>query len=89
MSMARKPLEKGLSRGLSPKYLHQYQDTYVHYENGYILLTLGHAFALTNPDNDDEAWENASQATQGFVNGWNNACKLKCPSNCEAGWERR
>ena len=70
-------------------YMHQYQDTYVHYENGYIVWTFGQAFALTNPDNDDEAWENASQATQGFVNGWNNACKLKCPSNCEAGWERR
>ena len=70
-------------------YMHQYQDTYVHYENGYRWWTFGHAFALTNPDNDDEAWENASQATQGFVNGWNNACKLKCPSNCEAGWERR
>ena len=71
-------------------FMHQYQDTEVHYDKGYRWWKFGHAFELDgNPDNDNAAWERAEKATKEFVSKWNATCKLRNPKCCASGWIRQ
>ena len=66
--------------------MHQYQDTRTHYDKGYRWWTLGHLFAGTAPDMDNEAWALAEKDTRKFVDRWMSQCDF---DKCECKWGRK
>lgn len=66
--------------------MHQYQDTRTHYDKGYGWWTLGHLFAGTAPDMDNEAWALAEKDTRKFVDRWMSQCDF---DKCECKWGRK
>ena len=56
------------------RLLHQWQDSYVHWDNGWRWWKLGHTFALVPPDLDNEAWNDAEFSTGIWVEIWKDKC---------------
>ena len=52
------------------RLLHQWQDTYVHWDKGWRWWKLGHAFATVPPDLDNNAWQGAESTTDIWVGIW-------------------
>ena len=85
------------------RYMHQWQDTFVHYEGGYRWYKLGHGVVSgekwlgdqvhkdwgKDPDNNDEAWTNANRDTMGFLGDWNRNCCHCCKAGDCCSWVPR
>ena len=71
------------------RYMHQYQDTFVHSDKGYSWpWTLGHlpdSLRGKNPDNDKAAWKRAEEATKEFLKLWDASCQLCDENKCRWG----
>lgn len=66
------------------RLLHQWQDTYVHWDNGWRWWKLGHTFATVPPDLDNNAWRDAESTTDIWVGIWKKTC---CESKtAKDGW---
>ncbi len=73
------------------RLMHQLQDYYAHYKPGWRWWTLGHLFGGHEPDlgkaAQEERWPEAERATKGWVNKWNEHCKLKNDCKDKCVWE--
>jgi RHS repeat-associated protein len=71
-------------KGNTERLLHQWQDTYVHWDKGWRWWKLGHAFARVPPDLDNDAWKDAEFSTDIWVEIWKETC---CKSkDASDGW---
>lgn len=71
------------------RFMHQYQDTYVHFEKGYTAEWFGHGWDSfvhwatmgilgANPDKDETAWGMANEDTDVYLAAWEANCCWAC-----------
>ena len=68
--------------------MHQYQDTFVHYEAGWRWYTLGHLWGSIvgpDPDNNEALWRKAEEMTIYFNGEW----MKNCCCTSQGKWKRR
>jgi hypothetical protein len=70
---------RNCNRGFFQRLMHQGQDTFTHWNNGYRWWRGGHVFDGTRPDNDDRAWYDANEWTRIWVDRWLAHCR--CPDS--------
>lgn len=73
------------NNNLFERYMHQGQDYFSHYAQGYRWWT-GHPSGGRSPDNDDSAWQDAQIWTYNWVDSWKRNC---CSDPCNPGKFKR